>query len=90
MEMLNVEVEDSITLAYQELERMTESMRVEDRSTLERATEYLEESASALKMRQKLIKVADRSEFGWGVACHYQADHSSTWPQGIITVMPWP
>ena len=25
-------------------------------------------------MRQKLIKVADRSEFGWGAAHHYQAD----------------
>jgi len=76
----NVEVEDSITSAHQEFERMTESMRVEDRSMLERATEYLEEGASALKMWQKLIKVADRSEFGWGAACHYQvdplADHS--------------
>jgi len=57
----NVEVEDSITSARQELERMTKSVRAEDRSMLERATEYLEEGSLAL---QKLIKVVDCSEFG--------------------------
>ena len=66
----NVEVEDSISAACQELGRMTES---EDRSMLERAAEYLEEGA-CIKMRKKLIKVADRSKFGWGAARHYQAD----------------
>jgi len=41
---------------------------------LEWAAEYLEEDVSALKMWQKLIKAAGHFEFGWGVACHYQAD----------------
>jgi len=40
---LNIEVEDSISAARQELGRMTESVGGEDRSTLERAAEYLEE-----------------------------------------------
>jgi len=43
-------------------------VRVEDRRMLERAAEYLEGGASALKMRQKLIKVADHYEIGWETA----------------------
>jgi len=68
----NVEVEDSISAACQELGRMTESVGAKNRS--KRAADYLEEGASALKIWQKLIKVADCSEFGWGAARHYQAD----------------
>ena len=70
----NLEVEDSISSARQELERMVASVNAEERSTLEKAAEHLEEGASALKTRQKLIKIADRSDFGWGVAHHYQTD----------------
>ena len=46
----------------------------EERATLSRAAELLEEGASALKTRQKHIKVADRSRFGWGTVRHYQSD----------------
>ena len=66
----NLEVEDSISSERQELERMVASVNAEERSTLEKVAEHLEEDASALKTRQKLIKVADRYDFGWGAARH--------------------
>ena len=69
----NQEVEESIASAKKELEKMAPSDTGE-RATLSRATELLEEGASALKTRQKHIKVADRSRFGWGTVRHYQSD----------------
>ena len=69
----NQEVEESIESTKKELEKMAPSDSGE-RATLSRATDLLEESASALKTQQKHIKVADRSRFGWGTVCHYQSD----------------
>ena len=66
----NQEVEESIASAKKELENMAPSDTGE-RATLSRATELLEEGASALKTWQKHIKVADRSRFGWGTVRHY-------------------
>jgi len=66
----NVEVEESIASAKKELEKMAPSDRGK-KASLSRAEEYLEEGAST---RQKHIKVADCSRFGWGVIRHYQND----------------
>ena len=41
---------------------------------LERAREAIEKGVRLLSERQKLIKIADRSDFGWGVVAEYMAD----------------
>ncbi len=41
---------------------------------LELAQEAVKKGRSLLAERQKLIKIADRSEFGWGVVAEYTAD----------------
>ena len=43
-------------------------------SPIKRAKEAVEEGRQALANRQKLILLADRSEFGWDVARKYEAD----------------
>lgn len=41
---------------------------------LSRAKETIESGLKLLAERQKLIKIADRSEHGWGVVTKYTAD----------------
>jgi len=41
---------------------------------IERAQEALTKGMKLFAERQKLIKIADRSEFGWGVVAEYTAD----------------
>ena len=45
-----------------------------DESDLSKAKEALDEGRHLITNRQKLIKVADRSEYGWGVVAEYEAD----------------
>ena len=40
---------------------------------VERAKAALQKGAQLLTERQKLIQIADRSEFGWGVVAEYTA-----------------
>ena len=47
---------------------------IEDSPAIQRAREALEKGARLLVDRQKLIKVADRSDNGWGVVAEYTAD----------------
>ena len=70
----NLGVEESISSAQRELEKMAEAVQSEGKELLRKATDYLDEGASALKTRQKHIKVADHSDFGWGAVQRYQAD----------------
>ena len=53
---------------------MEVSRRPADESTLAKAKEALEEGLVLIASRQKLIKIADRSEFGWAVVAEYKAD----------------
>ena len=39
-----------------------------------KAKEALDEGLRLIANRQKLIKIADRSEYGWGVVAEYEAD----------------
>ena len=41
---------------------------------MEKATEKIEQGISHVKDRMKLIKLADRSEFGWKTAIEYEQD----------------
>jgi len=56
----NMGVEDSIASARRELTRMTLT-DPQERESVKRVSDYLDEGASALKIRQKHSKVADRS-----------------------------
>ena len=70
----NSGVEESITSAQQELEKTASSVDDGGKDSLKKAADHLEEGASTLKTHQKHIKVADRSDYGWGVVRHYQSD----------------
>ena len=69
----NVGVEESIASAKKQLEKIALTDEAQ-KASLKKAAEHLNEGVSALKMRQKHIKVADRSEYGWNTVRHYQSD----------------
>ena len=56
------------------LEAQAELADVRDSPAVDRAREALTEGTKLLAERQKLIKIADRSEYGWGVVAEYTAD----------------
>ena len=45
-----------------------------EQSALDNAKRAVDEGPRLISERQKLIKIADRSEYGWGVVAEYQAD----------------
>ena len=44
-----------------------------DQSALDKAKRVVDEGLRIISERQKLIKIADRSEYGWGVVAEYHA-----------------
>ena len=67
----NGKVKESIQEAQVALANLEES------AALQRAQEALEKGAKLLAKRQKLMKIAERSENGWGVVEEYTADEDS-------------
>ena len=65
----NSEVEDAVQEAMDELEGESRPSQ-----SVERAKAALEKGAKKIAERQKLIKLADRSDFGWSVVTEYTAD----------------
>ena len=65
----NSRVDETISEAQEELA----SSGLKDAS-LDKAAKALERGRELLGERQKLIKIADRSELGWGVVAEYTAD----------------
>ena len=65
----NSEVQDSVNDALGELEGESRPSKA-----VTEAKAALEQGLKKLAERQKLIKLADRSEFGWGVVAEYTAD----------------
>ena len=65
----NSEVEDAVQEAMDELEGEPRPSQ-----SVERAKAALEKGAKRIAERQKLIKLADRSDFGWAVVTEYTAD----------------
>ena len=51
-----------------------EATTAQGQSALLRIRNQLDEGAKALATRQKFIKIADRSEFGWATVKYYQSD----------------
>ena len=68
----NTKVEDHIEAARKELGKVTPSNP--DKATVSKAIAHLDEGTKAIVVRQKHIKVADRSEFGWSVVSIYESD----------------
>jgi len=57
----NIELRDTLSSAKKELDRVD----ADNQALLWRAQAQLDEGLKVLAARQKLIKIADRSEFGW-------------------------
>ena len=55
-------------------EAQAELSDVRSSPALERARESLAQGMMLMAERQKLIKIADRSEYGWGVVAEYTVD----------------
>ena len=68
--MFNAELRDTLSSVKTELDRVD----AEDQASLRRAQAQLDEGLKALAARQKFIKIADRSEFGWAMVKFYQSD----------------
>ena len=64
----NAQVEESVQEAHDAF------AAIEDSPAIQRARDALGKGARLLADRQKLIKIADRSDNGWGVVAEYTAD----------------
>ena len=68
--LFNAELKDRLSSAKTELDRVD----AVDQPALRRVQTQLDEGLRALATRQKFIKIADRSEFGWATVKYYQDD----------------
>ena len=66
----NLQVQDNLTAAARQLEKLEASDR--DKLIIKKAKDELEEGASALADRQKMIRLADSSENDWGAVAEYK------------------
>ena len=69
----NTSVEDHITAAKKELKKLSPT-EGQDKTTVQNVTNHLEEGIKAIEVRQKHIRMADRSELGWAVVTAYEDD----------------
>jgi len=67
----NTTVEDHIDAAKKTLIKMAPASEA-DKAALEKATAELDQGKEAIRIRQKHIRIADRSD--WGVVAEYEAD----------------
>ncbi|XP_065883338.1 uncharacterized protein [Dysidea avara] len=68
----NESLQEHLRVAHVRLEEVTSSPAVS--SELRQVQLAIEEGMRSLKLRQKAIKLADRSEFGWSLVAEYDAD----------------
>ena len=71
--MFNAELKDAFSAVKTELDRV-DAATLEDQASIRRAKLQLDEGLKSLATRQKFIKIADRSEFGWATVKFYQSD----------------
>ena len=67
----NSGVEESISSACRELKKITPT-EDKHKEALKKADMFLDKDMKSLEKRQKHIKVADRSDFGWSTVEHYE------------------
>ena len=69
----NSSVEDHISAAKKELKKLDPTGE-QDKTTVKNATTHLDEGIKVIEVRQKHIRIADRSELGWAVVTAYEND----------------
>ena len=69
----NTTVEEYIDAATKELGRLNPTAE-HDKAIVKKTGELLKEGMKAIELRQKHIKIADRSELGWAVVAAYEDD----------------
>ena len=73
--LFNEEVDEKLEVVEAELEKIAhKDSSSRSKATLEKAKSSLQEGRDLIASRQKLIRLADRSEFGWDLVKEYQAD----------------
>ena len=70
--MFNVAVDEHIESAKKELTKILPSSEGDQKLAITKAMAELEEGTKSIAVRQKHIKIADRSELGWGVVAAYK------------------
>ena len=71
---VNENVDDAMREAEVELQSEGSSATIPSASNIKSALESLKKGRAVIAERQKLIKIADRSELGWAVMNEYTAD----------------
>ena len=71
---VNENVDDAMREAEVELQSEGSSATIPSASNIKSALESLKKGRAVIAERQKLIKIADRSELGWAVVNEYTAD----------------
>lgn len=69
----NTTIEEHIDAARKELGKL-DPTEEQDKAIVKKVGDYLGEDMKAIKVRQKHIKIADRSELGWAVVAAYEED----------------
>ena len=69
----NSTVEESMNAARKEIKKV-QPATTEEKEAVKKATIHLDEGIRAIETRQKHIKVADRSEYGWVTVSAYEDD----------------
>ena len=69
----NSGVEDHISAAKKELKKLNPTGE-QDQTIVQNVTNDLEEGTKSIEVRQKHIRLADRSELGWAVVTAYEND----------------
>ena len=69
----NSSVDDHISAAKKELKKLTPTGE-QDRAIIQNVTNHLDEGTKLIEVRQKHIRLADRSELGWAVVTAYEND----------------
>ena len=68
----NASVEESVSSACRELKKITPTGD-KQKEALKKADIFLDEGMKLMEKRQKHIKVADRSDYGWSMVKHYDS-----------------
>jgi len=76
----NYGIEDAIDTAKLELSKI-KTTDSDTRDAVQRAEMSLDEGAQALSIRQKHIKIADRSDLSWSTVKHYMAETLADGPK---------
>ena len=71
--LFNDDIKDKLDSAAAMVAKVT-STNVKDKKALDNTTKELREGVDTILVRQKLIRLANRSEFGWDAVNEYETD----------------